>query len=508
MASLEHLPAELLENIFNDLSRAAHLSLCLTSKRLNSIAERHVYRSFIHNQVMNERGVKMIGRGPQDKIYLLLRALISRPWLSLCLRELVFFGDKQGCAWRETHPLTAEELLELQHLIPAIHGKNPHYESSGFYVGPSYSWHRMIEDGSIPAILTLVIVLSKNIELLKLDFTMSFLCFSAIDAFSIGKTLLSLVLESTSDRSKCFRRLRKAEFRLRYIDSLVDESNHAQHDDVRRIRRRDIGLEAIAYIWIFYVPVIQQVVLYHVGDALFEWPPKKPLPSAITLRSLSFKRSRINEQNLARILEVSPNLQHLNYFIMYCFDERHFVNCDDLVAAVTKVKQSLKILTLGIQSGFHDYMAQDGPPARVEGRIGSLSHLSELEALSISTFLLFGNSAQSISSLENTLPPKLVHFVLIDTLDESNSQELVSSGLLRRYLRSFSSDTIINSSLQKFWLWPGEFEDLFSQGLLREGIQDTIELYSRDGVCFEVLDPGKAKGILETWESGLLEEIV
>jgi hypothetical protein len=497
MKSLEDLPPELLDLIMEGLSRNDHFALCLTSKALNPVAERRAYRRFTHDLAMDETGRKMIEVGPQDNIHLLLRTFVSRPELALYFRELVFFGEKQGNIWQDTNTaLSAEELVKVQQAISTADRHLSNSKESNIDSKSSLRWLENIKDGSIPAILGLILIMTENLETLKLDFTMSFLCYKPIDSFSLS--------EIVSKRTGAFMKLKKTDFRVRYIDAIVKKKLRGVPSNHETLEHPyEINLRITDYAWLFQLPAIEKVALQRVGNDSLQWPVES-LPSVPTLKTLSLRASRIDEDTLGRLLKATPNLQHLEYDIRIynCNHIRGYVRCDKLGKALAKVRKSLKSLMLELETVYcYDVEARWGGRSIVKKRLGSLARYPKLKNVFVTYCLLLGDHIENMSPLEDILPPNINRLVLHNDSWEFNTNIWHVDGVLRKYLEDFPLAASAIPKLKHFYVCSAEIGPTLEKE--EKDYQPLVEACERAGFRFGLLNRSEWEYLLGEWKNGL-----
>jgi hypothetical protein len=505
MTLLAELPLELLDIIFAALPTKDNASLCLTSKGLNLAAERHVYSRFIYDRAMNEQGTHVTDIAPRNKLALLFRTLVSRPELALHLREMVYFGEKLTNAWTDSKillvdagettepPLTAAELLAIRRTVSTVTS----YSESPIDDKKISARSKLILDGSIPTILSLIISMAKHLEILKLDFPMSFLNTKLKDRHILRETLLGLISKAAPGLDGEFLRLKSVDIRVRYRQHVVTRKWRKDKTNNRYGHPYRISLQDSYYSWLFYLPAIKEISLRRIGQDSLKWPLERA-PKLSSLTSLSITDSRVNVDNLGLMLTATPNLQDLTYTLRVydCEHMREHVDSDKLGSAIAMVKSTLRNLVLWYEVRECDVPGGRWGGARAfRGSIGSFATFEKLENLFITYTMLVGDSLGDVRPLPDLLPPNIRNFMLHDNALEFTIYARPEEGFVDRYIDGLSPSAF--PKLKKFIVCP----DGDTSVIERENHDDLAGRCEKAGVFFNIWPPNMWDSNIAKWTS-------
>ncbi|KAH0443902.1 hypothetical protein CcaCcLH18_00728 [Colletotrichum camelliae] len=164
----------------------------------------------------------------------------------------------------------------------------------------------------------------------------------------------------------------------------------------------------------FRLPSIKTIELHRVDDG------GKPVsfPAAPTLNSLVLRRCQLAEDNIATIIQNSPNLEVLRADIAIDADYvKGWFNMGKLQTSLELLKGSLKELSLALTlwSSTDNDCGKAGPWG-IRGSIGSLEDFTSLTHLTISLPILLGWKTQGASDLIDVLPESLEVLTITDEM--------------------------------------------------------------------------------------------
>ncbi|KAL3430531.1 hypothetical protein BDV09DRAFT_202135 [Aspergillus tetrazonus] len=309
-------PADILYLIFKLLSPAEHHTLCLVNQEFRAIAEPLLYSKI---QFTWEKKLHFSGLEAPPPIAQLLETLISNPQLAAYIKSFRL----DGFAW-------AAEEARFKHLqihIPHDQLKEPVAFIRRSGVPYRDSWSRELCNGSVDALVALLLSQLQSLEYLYLGYT-----FTRQSAFT-GLMLRSAVCEPGTYQLGNFQHLQELSF-------LCLESRDEACD--RNIKN------TAAILTFFYLPNLRHMSASIQNLDKWAWPaPYPPVPSKLKFLDLEI----IREGSLGELLAVTKNLETLRWKWYYDFSvEDDFVtqtlDLDQIAAVLSHVRETLTELTI------------------------------------------------------------------------------------------------------------------------------------------------------------------
>ncbi|KAJ3486920.1 hypothetical protein NLG97_g6522 [Lecanicillium saksenae] len=254
-----------------------------------------------------------------------------------------------------------------------------------------------VGDGTVDAMVTLLVALAPNISSLDLD-----------QLFALEMPLLGDFFKQNLCASPPTQNAGQPFSRLQKVGVLRD----------RAYMSRENGLNAMDRLAFFYLPAIKSLSISIDDPDNFAWPGPPPTVSTLT----SLQLDKIREPNLGPILEATPNLKQLNWTWLYgsCADKRYgaTLNLDTLMAAMQPLSHSLCELVL---DGNHALTFKEirPPVLDIRGSLTGLMGFVSLRKLVLPWVFCMDTSSSKGPSMLDQLPCNLETLVLTDGFREN-----------------------------------------------------------------------------------------
>lgn len=384
MASLQSLPAELLDKILLQVSLSDVLSLALTSQKLHSATEEHLYSNVKWTW---DGGDGSTARVPLDLLrprfmpagpLYLFRTILHRPDLAL---RVSHFSVNFDPSWQDLGcepPLRPRDFRLVDDLIQQTQLPDPAL------------WKSAIARGSIDAAIALLVSQMSNLSTLSVGYNSFF-----TKETCTKDTLLETVLQHSvvaGPAAKISRFPRLSEVSL----TAGRPSYQLQRPGSCLALLHSPNLQSATFA----------VDYAHSGRLGELWPTLPFCAAALT--TLRFKRSRIGAAALEQILPFTPNL---TVFEMdYCFQRiQPGFNGSHLTTLLKNCKSTLEriVIATSLLPPYHeDYR----PEHWISSRIDSLREFSALQYLEIDLVYLtvdWGSELVDGLALSDVLPSNI-----------------------------------------------------------------------------------------------------
>ncbi|CAG9997219.1 unnamed protein product [Clonostachys byssicola] len=361
MAQLSTVPIEVVHNILSFVPRADLSRLCRVNKSLYQIAQLFLY-SIIDINWGDDETVPSCHNPP---IIPLLRTLLRKP-------ELFSYIDKLYLSGGRMYDNPERPLLDTKDLSPNLSLFIDAIKTT--QVSYTSLWIDRLIVGGMDALAGLLITSVSRIRCLHIGH-------NYVNGDDIlGKVLLSKVYGELP----AFERLKEVWYTKRKEDYAP--------------RRNEIFPCAAS---LFYLPTATDFYISMSNPNIFVWPREKPNLDHLTDLSIEW----ILEENLVRILAITPNLKSLEYtWIYYPDDELEYrmMDLDYLVDVLSCVKETLEKFTFWMEMGDEE---RDGSTMNMEfrGAMRGLAEFDKLKYLDIPLVCLAGFAAEPIP-LEQSIP--------------------------------------------------------------------------------------------------------
>lgn len=396
-------PAEILCLVFNLLSHPDFYVLCLTSKTFRIIAEPLLY-SKIHfiwqKQLDYYRSCPLEDPPP---ITQLLRTLLSKPQLAAHITSLYLDGK-------------AYALESTRFKLPKIHVPKDQLDEptafirrTGLPVSCRDWWIRELHDGSVDALIALLLAQLSSLRYLHLGY--SFTRQSAL----IGTVLRSVTCEPSNYKLANFQHLQGLSFiRFESRDEACD----------RKVKNTANILP------FFYLPNLQHMSASIDNPDKWSWPtPQAHAPIPSKLKSLDLMN--IREGYLGEILAVTKNLETLRWKWYYDngvwddFAVTQTLDLDQVGAALSHVQETLTDLTITADCQPAPAVSdQFYPGLQAVGSLTALSNFDRIKTLQIPWVFLVGFAEDRTKRLQDVIPRNVEFLTITDDLALQNCDDL------------------------------------------------------------------------------------
>ncbi|GES59955.1 hypothetical protein ATEIFO6365_0002028600 [Aspergillus terreus] len=414
-------PADILYLVFKLLSSAGLHAVCLVNQKFRAIAERLLYSKIQFTWQKRLDYYRELESPPP--ITQLLWTLLSRPQLAAHIRSL----HLDGFAW---------VVHATRFKLPKIHIPEDQLDQAVAFIrgsGVPYIdwWSQELRDGSVDALVALLLSQLQSLEYLHLS-----------HAFTRQCALTGIVLHSTICEPGPYK-LGNFQY-LQVLSFLRRESRDEACDTTVK--------NTAAILPFFYLPNLRHVsASIQNPDNRWAWPaPHPPVPSK--LKSLDL--TDIREGCLGELLAVSKNLETLRWKWYYDSSvEDGFVtqtvDLDQIATALCHVQGSLTDLTItaDCQPGVNEDFF---PGLQTVGSLKALVNFDQIKTLQIPWAFLVGFAQDETKRLQDVIPRNIVFLTITDDLALQNSDYLEEEwplwewedyailGLLKSWLREWT----------------------------------------------------------------------
>lgn len=371
--------------------RTALYSLSLVSPDLQRLSNQILYADINWMWIWHSRQRRV----QYPPINLLLRTLLERPELALFIKRLHLDVDdtiNEGFKYAQDYLEGVQpEPLDLQTTSAAM----SLVSKIGF--PQKDRWHAALQEGSIDAVIALILSQLKGLEILNLGMPL------VHNSVFVGDVLSYLIMERGEE---CFDRLRDVKLgeNIQGFDAVGLKTNLNQ------------------IIPCFYLPSLKELD-FTISEPEFDsWPlPKEGLPPTRqpqSLTTLRLYRCDIKPEHVAKFVTLAPALTVLHCGFLrdeWAFQESDQIDFADLRSALLPTADTLEELTIDVRHCEHN--CDVFQPLSITGKIpmGSMQQFHALRRLKLPTALLLGDiSCQLSKQLSDLLPPSLRSLSLID----------------------------------------------------------------------------------------------
>jgi hypothetical protein len=380
--------------VFKLLSSAELHALCLVSHKFRAIAEPLLYSKIQFTWQKRLDFYHELESPPP--IAQLLWTLLSRPQLAAHIRSL----HLDGFAW---------VVHATRFKLPKIHIPEDQLDQAiAFICGSGVPcidwWSQELRDGSIDALIALLLSQLQSLEYLHLG-----------HAFTRQCALTGIVLRSAICEPGAYK------------------LGNFQHLQVLSFLRRESRDEACdttvkntaAILPFFYLPNLRHVSASIQNPDKWAWPAPHA-PASSKLKSLDLRD--IREGCLGELLAVSKNLETLRWKWYYDSSvEDNFVtqtvDLDQIAAALSHVQRTLTNLTItaDCQPGVNDDFF---PGLQAVGSLKALVNFDRIKTLQIPLAFLVGFAQDETKRLQDVIPRNVEFLTITDDLALQNSDYL------------------------------------------------------------------------------------
>ncbi|KAI9678744.1 MAG: hypothetical protein M1817_005801 [Caeruleum heppii] len=415
MTAFIDLPSELLTLVFEYTSKRDLVRLSAASKKWRSFLEPTIYQDLVWTRTQES--------SPIPLPHLLLRTFLRRPCLARHVEHIHFRDDRLRYMVLKTDQppldLTVEELQLGRNLIRAEPLPGPE------------SWTQGFEQGDIHVYIALLVAQCHNLVSLDLGWQLHY------DSKFLAPILGCALSDHEATTFSRFRRLRRVD-----LGSDLDASRYQGMGPEIALEKDQI----FQTLPLFYLPAIEHLNTWMSEPQTFRWPKEPPASSNLT--SLILNRSRLQAENLSRLLSCTPGLKAFTYDFWGDSGPREgsvvpsrYLECGKLDSALQLIRGSVEELVLSV--GFFDSQVgendcggsyETGEKFGIKGTIGSLQPFQQLESLTVPFVVLLGWRANSTAKLTNMLPIGLRHLCLGDDLHWFDDYEWEEEAALARII--------------------------------------------------------------------------
>lgn len=413
MALIEELPLELLRRVISHLPRKDLSALSCASKTIRTAVEPALYREITFNWERNGKN--------HPPVHLLLRCIVNRPDLALCIGRLDFCGQKpyskwESCKWRRRCKIPTGQSCSIWE-----HDNKPDFTSADMMVMASLIislhlpaedlWLRELYRGGVDVHIALMLSQTLNLRHLRLDSD-----FQQETGF-VGTILKKAAAMSQKPRLEVLEH-------INYSSDISDDPDITYHD---------VDLDQI--LSLFFIPSIKSVRMALPAKNIV-WPSQKAPISSLT--SLILHHTQLSEEMLGHLLLATPSLRSLQYHSWFNIDSEgrlgrahwKYFDCAKLGQSLACVQGSLENLVISVRFISLQTDVALGGFRGMTGRLDTLHSFKNLLSLEIPTIVLLGWSAAAPVKLSDLLPPSLRHLCLTDDLHELGEDEWGDEALL------------------------------------------------------------------------------
>lgn len=413
MANIEQLPLELLCRIITHLPRKNLSALSCTSKTIRTAVEPALYREITFDWDRN-----WTNHAP---VHLLLRCIVDRPDLALCIWRLEFCGQKpyskwERCKWRRRYKIPTGQSCSIWE-----HDNEPGLTSADMMVMASFIsslhlpaeglWLRELYRGGVDVYIALLLSQTLNLCHLRLD-----------SDFQHETSFVGAILKKAAAMSQ--------KPRLEVLEHINYSSDINNDPD---ITYHDVDLDQILPLFSF--PSIRSVRMALPAKNIV-WPSQKAPISSLT--SLILHHTQLSEEMLGHLLLATPSLRSLQYHSWYNIDSEgrlgrphwEYLDCAKLGQSLACVQGPLEHLRISVRFiSLQTDVALGGFRGMID-RLDTLHGFKKLLSLEIPIIVLLGWSAAAPVKLSNLLPLSLRHLCLTDDLHELGEDQWGDEALL------------------------------------------------------------------------------
>lgn len=449
MANIKQLPLELLCLVISHLPRKDLSALSCASKKIRTAVEPALYQEITFNWERNRTN-----HANHAPVHLLLRCIVERPDLALCIGRLEFCGQKpyrkwNCCKWRPRYlipsgkscsiwehdnkpGLTSADMMVMASLISSLH------------LPAEDLWLRELYRGGVDVYIALLLSQTLNLCHLRLD-----------SDFLHETSFVGAILKKAAAMSQQNPRLEVLEH-INYSSDINNVSDVTYHD---------VDLDQILPLFSF--PSIRSVRMALPAKNIV-WPSQKAPVSSLT--SLILHHTGLSEEMLGQLLLATPSLRSLQYHSWYNMEftfgrpgrpHWKYLDCAKLGQSLACVQGPLEHLRISVRF----FSLWTGVPFRgfrgMIGRLDTLHGFKNLLSLEIPIIVLLGWSAVAPVKLSNLLPLSLRHLSLTDDLHELGEDQWGDEALLpliQEFLKErsfgtseFESISLILNHVQTRW---------------------------------------------------------
>ena len=394
MATFDSLPRELILAILDYMGRRDISRLSCTSKHFRAAVEPSLYREIR----VDCRKIKVdhnhIGGNDTEarpRVHLLLRTILSRPWLAQQIESLEFpNGSLHSRQWTKvpTGPSCNtwiwEDLLDVTCIRGFTRAEMKLLTKliACHQVDFQRSWLSALERGEAKLFDALLIAASRNLKRLF------------VDSVTFNNTYYGTVLTTAVDSP---------------AQHFLSRLEHVEYYSENALSFRSRAREVCPLLCL---PSIKSISVDLPRTSLM-WPQQK-IPVS-TLTSLHLRQTGFFEENMETILLATPHLKSLVYHATFHV-VMDFLDCRRLSHCLSLVQGSLESLKISVeQYCFRPDFAYNEFRGTL-GRLSSLQNFEKLQTLEIPFFVLLGYPEDKERKLVKVLPPHLRELRLRDDL--------------------------------------------------------------------------------------------
>ncbi|VUC33286.1 unnamed protein product [Clonostachys rosea] len=342
MAQFTGIPYEVVGRITSFIPRSNLPILCLVNSSLRGHAERSLYSTITLEW---------------DDIYPLiplLGTLLRRPEIFAYVRTVSLSMGGHGVVGSEAPSVEASD-IPLEQFTSAIRKTQVPFTNL---------WVDKLNDGSVDALVGLLIAHLSNVNKLSLDH------FFGDHLDVIDKVLQSKAFDHILPK---FRQLQHISY-LKWAEYMKNEHDILFNDSIS----------------IFYLQTLESIAVWIVNPSIFRWPAEKPNLDHLTSLEIHWLRAPF----LAEILALTTNLRSLTWEWQYRPDTGDSwitpnLDLDEVSEALSHVKNTLEKLKINAYEG--DYPpGYDGPDVSMSGSLSGLLECNRITDLILPLVCLAG----------------------------------------------------------------------------------------------------------------------
>ncbi len=417
-------------------SRLSKRDLSVLSKTSNKI--RAAVEPVLYREITLEWHKNIRKHAP---VHLLVRTLLNRPDMALCVHRLELRGSKprndwEACPWSRSYSLpagpsisiwtaeekscfTAEEIYNMKRLFLTFHDK------------PKDAWDQAFNGGEVDLFIAILLFQLSSLQCLIVESD-----FQRDTGFA-GDVLRH---EMGANPTHGFPALRT----VTYSPDIVSDI---------QVRYLKVDLDQV-------LPLLSAPNIASLSMSLPQleigWPHDQIPLSSLTF--LALRHTQLSEENMGGLLRAMPRLKSLEYHSHYDVDSggrpgrshQEYFDCEKLDNSLIHVTSTLESLVISIRFSSLQSGVALGGFRGMKSRSISLRHVVKLEALEIPILLLFGWESDSQIIMSDLLPSGLQKLCLTDDLyelDESDWTDEKLLELIETYLEQCSRSHSTMSTL-------------------------------------------------------------